>query len=86
MKGILEFNLDEYEDKEMFYLANKSGNMKSAIDDVWNKCFRPAFKHGYNDKDLQNLLDRLGDDGYDLIDKISQIYNKVLEENGVRFD
>jgi hypothetical protein len=75
-KGILEFNLPEergeYED------AQKGTNYKLQIDDIWNNVFRPAYKHGYSDQELQKLASTKV--GQKLIDKLVNIYRQCIND------
>jgi hypothetical protein len=50
MKAILEFNLPE--DEEDFRLATKASRMKYALDDIYNKVFRPRCKYGLSEQEL----------------------------------
>ena len=52
-KVILEFNLPE--EREAFEDATKGSEYKWALEDIWDKVFRPRHKHGYNDPILNNL-------------------------------
>lgn len=95
MIGKLEFNLDDPYAKEDMLLAMKASAMKFALDEIHNRCFRPAFKFGYPDSELMDLIEKTGivkEDGeeyhlaYDIIEKLQKIYIEVLSDYGLLDD
>lgn len=86
-KGILEFNLPE--EQEEFNDAAKGGAYKYTIEDIWQKVFRPAFKHGYDAK-VESIIEKCGHyaDGegnifyhaHDLIEELSEIFVQITKE------
>lgn len=76
-KGILEFQLPE--EMEEFKTAQRGGDYKIALEEVWTRVFRPHFKHGYNNEELRNLTE-----GSPLADKIIELlaeeYHAVVKE------
>ena len=81
MRATLEFDLDDPFDLEEHNMALNGSKYKGQIDDIWNMCFRPANKHGYPDKGINDLLEKLGDDGYKLIDKLGELYQDIIRED-----
>lgn len=83
-KGILEFDLPEEE--EEFSNAVNGAKYKDMIEDTWDECFRPMFKHGY-DTNIESLIEKCGTytdeegdlsyHGHDLIEAISEIFKRV---------
>lgn len=84
MKVILEF--DGYEESEEMHLAINGSKYKSQLEELWQEMFRPRYKHGYNDAEINTLI------GYDvsekdeqaahiacnqLMDKLEAIYQKI---------
>jgi len=84
MKAILEFNLDEPEDKRKFDIANKAEDMQIALWDIAQEIFRPARKHGYPDAEIQDLLTKCGGAGEDLIGKLEDKFYAILNEREVK--
>jgi hypothetical protein len=78
VKAILEFQLPE--EQEEYELANKALDMHSALFDTGQQVFRPHRKHGYSDENIQALLDKLGQDGYDLVSALESKYYDILRE------
>jgi hypothetical protein len=78
--GILQFNLEEPTTRNDFILATKANLLMLTIEETWNRCFRPAFKHGYEDKRIQDLLEKIGDDAYELIRLIGEEYQGVKND------
>lgn len=74
MKATLSF--DMYEEKEAFNDAVNGGKYKAALEEIWQQVFRPAFKHGYSKAGLTELSDR----DYEVIEKLSEIYQEVMKE------
>lgn len=81
MEVTMSFKLpdDDYEYRH----AVKGYAYYMALTDIAEDIFRPARKHGYPDKSIQDLLDELGDKGYDLIDILEQQFYEILSEQGV---
>lgn len=86
MKAILEFNLPE--ERGEFELAQKGDVYKYALDEVWDRVFRPFYKHGYPEARINELIEKLGenDNGElvcELIDRLSDIYRNILDNGGI---
>lgn len=88
MKVAIEFDL--YEDKqalEDFISTQNSGDTDEA---VWDRVFRPNFKHGYG-KEIDDLIEKCGKTvdadgdeqwhGANLIEKLSEIYLEIKDVN-----
>lgn len=78
MKAILEFNLPE--DQEEFNTTIKANAYACAIHDISEHIFRPARKHGYSDARIQELIDKLGADGQELVGLLEAAYYDILRE------
>jgi hypothetical protein len=74
MKGILQFDLPE--EKEDFEDAQKAWKYKHTLDQVWEKLFRPAHKHGYSDAELDKLSKTKT--GRKLLDKLEEEYRLLM--------
>lgn len=80
----LEFNdCNDYgvnvEDFQRAVLANRAFG---AIDEMWQRMLRPAFKHGYNDIKLNELMEK-SDEVCEAIEKLSEIYREVLNDEDI---
>lgn len=80
MKSILEFNLPE--ENEEFKLALKGVSMSIALSEIANDIFRPARKHGYNDKELNDLIEK-NPDAEEIIGMLEKKFYEILEENEI---
>ena len=88
MKATLEFDL--YEDREAFEDAVTGTDSKVKLNDIWDKVFRPSFKHEY-DKKIEEVIDACGtyidQDGdtryhaHDLIELLSKIYCEIVHDD-----
>lgn len=84
MKATLTFNLPE--DREEFNNALEGCKSKAVIEEIWNKVFRPAHKHGYvgkHDRRLNELLESDTPEGMvasEVIDMLGDIYQELLKE------
>lgn len=74
MKATLSFNLPE--EQEEFETAVKAFDYKIALEEVWEKVFRPAFKHGYAQPELAELSER----DYVVIEKLADIFREILND------
>jgi hypothetical protein len=82
MKIYVKYDMPD--DKEDFELAQKAVKMSIAIDDMWNEVFRPFYKHGYKNKELNDLTEN--EDVAKAIDLLAEIYREVLRDNGLYGD
>ncbi len=87
LKRILhEFKDLDFEERQDVLLMLKARDMHIALDEIWNKVFRPSFKHGYSDEKLNNLIEACGEDekGYsnanELIWRLGELYNEIIRE------
>ena len=88
MKAKLEFDLDNYDsdDRDNFKKCVRANDMVIALNDIWNQCFRPARKHGY-DAQIEKLIDACGKDkkgysnAYELLYALGEIYHEILSEH-----
>jgi len=76
VKAILEFTLPE--ETEEYELAMNGAKAAQKLDDVWNHVFRPHYKHGYPDEELQTLAE--SKNGRRLIDLLAQRYKTVVND------
>lgn len=76
MKAILEFNLDEPDDKEAHMRAVKSLNIMLALWE-YEKYLRGQLK--YNEEGLTS-------EQYDVLDKARSKFYEILNENNISFD
>ncbi len=81
MKGILTFNLPQ-EDEE-FQTAQNGIKYKVALEEVWERVFRPLHKHGYGNEKLQKLVDSKPEVVL-AIEFLAEVYREILEENQVQ--
>lgn len=75
-KVTLQFNLPE--ETEEFQAAAKAGRMEAALLDIGNDVFRPARKHGYFNKQLQELIEK-NPDSQEIIGILEDMYYEILE-------
>lgn len=80
MKSTLEFNLPE--EREEFQLALKGSSMSIALSEIANEIFRPARKHGYPDKELNDLVEK-NPDAVEIIGMLETKFYEILEENDI---
>lgn len=72
MKAKLEFDLLDPMESAEFRDAVNGSRYKLALDDVWNKCFRPLYKHGYDNEHI-NI-----DEHYEAINAIAELFSEVM--------
>lgn len=72
-KVILEFNLPE--EREAFEDATKGSEYKWALEEVWDKVFRPRHKHGYGRKDIDDLME--DERVSKVVDFLEEIYHEA---------
>jgi hypothetical protein len=77
MKATLEYSLPE--EREEMELAIHGWRFQEAVKEIWQECFRPAFKHGYADKELNDLLEK-SDEVARAIELLSEIYRRCVRD------
>ena len=86
MKAILEFNLDDQEDKVALDRALTADKAYSALSNIAQEIFRPARKHGYNDKELNRLLNLDPENNVELISLLEAKFYKILEDYTINLE
>jgi hypothetical protein len=81
MKGILVFKLPE--EQEEFETAVNAMGYRIVVDEIYDKVFRPYYKHGYGDAEIEKFLESEPRAG-ELIDHLAKLYHQVIEDSGVR--
>jgi hypothetical protein len=85
MKAILEFNLPA--DQSAFNLCHTSGLMYSALWRTAQEVFRPARKHGYEDRAINEILTKLEPHGgHELVFLLEQKFYEILNDNSINLD
>lgn len=75
MKATLHFDLSE--DREEFRDCMQASKMSAALHDIQNNIFRPARKHLYNDKELNDLIAK-NPDAIEIIGLLETKYVEIL--------
>lgn len=83
MKAILEFDLDNEEDRIKHDLAIKSLDMSIALEEIGQEIFRPARKYGYNNKHITDLLEEMGGRGEELIGLLEDKFFKIIKDKNI---
>jgi hypothetical protein len=81
MKATLRFNLPE--DALDFVMASRGKDCFMALDRISDELFRPARKNGYSDVSFQELIDKIGDDAYELIHYLERRFNEILADEKI---
>ncbi len=77
MKAHLTFNLPE--EQEEFKDAVEGTKYKVKLEDIWNELFRPYYKHGYADAEIQTIVE--SKNGSKLMEYLIKKYNEVVNED-----
>lgn len=86
----ITLTFDSYEDSDELRDALNGTKNAAKLEEIWMKCFRPAFKHGYDsdiqkiiDMDIMEFTDEHGDrqnHALDLIEKLGFIYLRIQND------
>lgn len=76
-KATLSFSIPEEQDD--FKDAMNGWRYRNQVEEIWNKVFRPYYKHGYSDQELNKLLS--SPEGGIIIDKLAELYIEVINDN-----
>lgn len=79
-KATFEFNLPE--EQEEFEIFNKSGAMHSALWDISQEVFRPNYKHGYPNSQLEKL--REDEKVVEAIEILTKMFYDILESQNIQ--
>jgi hypothetical protein len=71
------------EDTEEMNLALSAGDMHLALWDIAQEVFRPARKHGYPQREIQEALDKCNE-GEELVHLLEKRFYEILEEHGIK--
>ena len=82
MEVTLRFTLPD--DKDELRHAQQGLDYHMALTDIADQIFRPARKHGYSDTALNDLLEKTGEDGTELIGQLECHFFDILEEYGIK--
>lgn len=81
MKATISFSLPE--EAEELNLALKAGKMQAALQEVKDRVFRPARKHGYSDVRMKQFCDENGelkDNVVDVIGVLEEMYFEIIND------
>jgi hypothetical protein len=78
-KHIIEFNLPE--ETEELKNAMQGTNALIALEDMWEHLFRPFYKHGYKNEELNKLAQTKS--GSRTIELLADLYREVLKANNI---
>ena len=78
---------NDYEQMKKFQLMMNATKMANFISEVRNVIFRPARKHGYSDKVLQDAIEVADSDstsnGEFIISKLEDMWTELVEKHGI---
>lgn len=88
MKGILEFDLSDAEDREAHLLAVNATKLQCALYEVHNEIFRPLTRHSSHDENnIATVLEKYPDDlgkFVELADAMHTMFWDMMEEKGIK--
>ena len=89
MKVEIKFDFsgeDSHWEKEQYETMMNAEKYKWALDEMWQVVFRPYWKHGYDDVELEQLTNKENITQEELsrvIELLGDRYLKVLQENDI---
>ena len=81
MKATLTFTLPE--EQEEFNYASKGHAAFVVLAELGNKLFRPARKHGYDNAQINELIDKIGDDAITLIGLLEDRFVDIVSNSNI---
>lgn len=80
----MEIKFDPLNKDEMDTIKNmlNAEDMQFALSEIHNNVFRPARKHGYSDRKIQDLLDKT-EDGEEIIGLLEEEFFRILNEYNI---
>lgn len=80
MKVTLEYDPENYEDLDKARTILDSQKNKGIVDDLYRLLIRPFYKHGYQDRKVNEILEKLGPDGEHLVEHFNSILKDLVED------
>lgn len=80
-KAILEFNIEDGFGREELDDALNGSKYKCQIEDIWTQVFRPYRKHGYNNPEINEIIEKMGEDGDKLMEYLIDRYFEVVNDD-----
>jgi len=93
-KGILEFDLEEPDARDAFKRAVLADDAYMVLNEISDEIFRPARKHGYPDRRIQNYINDLDQklrDGeqnpiLEVLSLLEENFRDILIEHGITLE
>jgi len=90
-KGILEFDLEEPDARDAFKRAVLADDAYMVLHEISDEIFRPARKHGYPDRRIQNYINDLDQKLRDneqnpileVLSLLEENFRDILTEHGI---
>ena len=79
MKVKFEFDHEDVYDREKLETMLKASKIEVALEEIWQQCFRPNYKHGYNDDIFKTLTKRQGNLIHKVIDCLAEKYQEIIK-------
>lgn len=92
MKINIEFDFDSENgnhEEARFKTMMQSESMSAALTEIWDRLFRPYWKHGYDCRELEELtnLDTITNEQLSrIIEILGDKYTEILRENNINLD
>lgn len=82
-KVTIDFEItDDYDIQECLQALSYKKCFR-VFDQITQQVFRPARKHGYHNYKIQQLLEKCGDAGYELVGLLEETYLDILREEEI---
>lgn len=75
-----EYDHEDYYDSNRIKRVLNADGAYGALFQVGEEVFRPARKHGYSDEKIQELINKLGEDGVALVGLLETKYWEIVNE------
>jgi hypothetical protein len=85
-KVMIEFEIDSEYDRIAVNECLNADKAYIVLKEITGKLFRPARKHGYPNKAIEDLRTEIGDKADDLIFELEKMYNELISDAGVVLD
>ncbi len=77
-KAYIKYDLNDPDDREAYKDANNATTYKLQLDSIWDKLFRPYWKHGYDNEELNELLEDVKCQR--VVDLLIERYQQMMKE------
>lgn len=80
MKVVLDFDPESHEDLEKVRIISNAFKNDNIVEQLYDTLIRKYYKHGYSDQKVNEILEKLGEDGEYLIEHFKKLIQELVND------